>query len=251
MNDPNFADPAELANLLHGMEWVDLSHTLEEGIPVWPTHPRFAHTLYESYDLGDDACHYGLSIGEHTGTHMDATLHFISEGPAKHAVDEIPLPRLAGRAATIQATDLRAGDLLTVEHVRDWERQNGTIQADDRVLIRYGWDNLWATGASGRGFLEPWPGLSEEAARYLADRRVAVVGCDTLAIDATHSRGNPAHYALLGSETYIVENLKNLDLLPAFCFFMAFPLKIREGSGSPVRATALIPGGDTSRTAGR
>ena len=100
----------------------------------------------------------------------------------------------------------------------------------------------WTTGPEGRRFLEDWPGLSGEAAEYLVGKGVSLVGCDTLAIDATVSTENPAHYALLGNEVYIVENLKNLDRLPPFCLFLALPLKIKGGSGSPVRAVALVPG---------
>lgn len=70
---------------------------------------------------------------------------------------------------------------------------------------------------------------------------MSLVGCDTLAVDAIGSEENPAHYALLGNEVYIVENLGNLDRLPPFCGFVAFPLKIKGGSGSPVRAVALVP----------
>lgn len=222
-------------------DWIDLSHTLEEDIPAWPTHARFGRTLYESQGLGDVATHYGLTISEHSGTHMDAPLHFVSEGPAHYGTDEIPLERLAGRAATIEATDLGAGDLLAVEHVEAWETDHGPLEAGDRVLIRYGWDERWTTGREGRRFLEDWPGLSGDAAEYLVEKGVALVGCDTMAVDAAGSAENPAHHALLGNEVYVVENLKNLDRLPPYSFFMAFPLKIRGGSGSPVRAVALVP----------
>ena len=223
-----------------GYEWVDLSHTLEEAIPAYPTHARFGKTLYESYEYGDAARHYGLTMSEHTGTHMDAPLHFISEGPAHYGTDEIPLGRLAGRAATIGATDLGADDLVKVGYIEAWEEEHAPIEAGDRVLIRYGWDLRWATGPEGRRFLEGWPGLSGEAAQYLVGKGVTLVGCDTLAIDAAVSTEHPAHYALLGSEVYIVENLKNLDRLPPFCLFLALPLKIKGGSGSPVRAVALV-----------
>ena len=224
-----------------GHDWIDLSHTLEEDIPAWPTHARFGRALYESQELGDVATHYGLTISEHTGTHMDAPLHFVPEGPAHYGTDEIPLERLAGRAATIQATNLGAGDLLGVGHVRNWEGEHGPIERGDRVLVRYGWDKRWTTGREGRRFLEDWPGLSGDAAEYLVEKGAALVGCDTLAVDAAGSPDNPAHHALLGSEVYVVENLKNLDRLPPFAFFMAFPLKIKGGSGSPVRAVALVP----------
>lgn len=237
----NVQNPAALAALFRDHELVDLSHTLEEGIPAWPTHARFGQTLYESYELGDVACHYGLTISEHTGTHMDAPLHFISEGPAHYGADEIPLERLVGRAAVVDATSLEPESLLPVEHIEEWENRNGPIERGDRVLIRYGWDVRWATGKEGRSFLEGWPGLSGGAAEYLVGKGVSLVGCDTLAIDAFGSEENPAHYALLGNEVYIVENLNNLETLPPFCLFMAFPLKIQGGSGSPVRAVALVP----------
>lgn len=224
-----------------GHDWIDLSHTLEEGIPAWPTHARFSSTLYESQDLGDVATHHGLTISEHTGTHMDAPLHFVPEGPAHYGTDGIPLERLAGRAATMEATDLGPDGLLSVDRIRAWEREHGPIERGDRVLVRYGWDDRWMTGLEGRRFLEDWPGLSGEAAEYLVEKGTALVGCDTLAVDAAGSQENPAHHALLGNEVYVVENLKNLGLLPPFSFFMAFPLKIKGGSGSPVRAVALVP----------
>ena len=234
-------DLLNLAEQLQSHRWIDLSHTLEEGVPVWPTHARFGHILYESYDLGDIATQYALSMGEHTGTHMDAPLHFIPEGPAHYGIDEVPLQRLAGRAATISATDLDPSSLLPAGHIRRWEEENGPIESGDRVLIRYGWDRKWAVGPEGRNFLEGWPGLSGEAAEYLVEKGVSLVGCDALAIDAFGSEENPAHHALLGNEVYIVENLKNLDGLPPFCTFLALPLKVKGGSGSPVRAVALVP----------
>jgi kynurenine formamidase len=238
---PDADELLALAERLLGFRWVDLSHTLEEGIPAYPTHARFGLTLYESYEYGDVARHYGLTMSEHTGTHMDAPLHFIQEGPAHYGTDEVPLDRLAGRAATIEATGLGPGELLNVGRIEDWEEEHGAIEVGDRVLIRYGWDRRWTAGPEGRRFLEDWPGLSGEAAEYLVGKGVSLVGCDTLAIDATVSVENPAHYALLGNEVYIVENLKNLDRLPPFCLLLALPLKIKGGSGSPVRAVALVP----------
>jgi kynurenine formamidase len=223
-------------------DWVDLSHTLEEGIPAWPTHARFSSTPYESKALGDVATHNGLTISEHSGTHMDAPLHFVLNGPAHYGTDGIPLERLAGRAATIDATALEPDEpLLCPDRIRAWEGEHGPLEPGDRVLVRYGWAERWATGGEGRRFLEDWPGLSGEAAEYLVEKGVALVGCDTLAVDAAGSEENPAHHALLGNEVYVVENLKNLKLLPPFCLFLALPLKIKGGSGSPVRAVALVP----------
>ncbi len=230
-----------LAGLLRDHRWVDLSHTLEEGIPAWPTHARFGQTLYESYEYGDLARHYGLTMGEHTGTHVDAPSHFIQSGPTHYGVDEVPLDRLATRAAMIDAPDLGPDGLLGADRIRAWEEEHGRIAEGDGVLIRFGWEDRWATGPVGRRFLDDWPGLGEGAAEYLVERGVSLVGCDTMSVDAKASGESPAHYALLGKEVYIVENLKNLNELTPFCLFVAFPLKIRGGSGSPVRAVALVP----------
>jgi hypothetical protein len=139
---------------LESFELVDLSHTLEEGIPAWPTHARFGQTLYESYELGDVARHYGLSMSEHTGTHIDAPLHFIAEGPAHYGVDEISLDRLVGRAATIETTGLEPGDLLDADHIRSWEQEHGSIETGDKVLFRYGWDERGTVVP--RGLARPW-----------------------------------------------------------------------------------------------
>jgi kynurenine formamidase len=234
-------DPTELAAHLLRCKVVDLSHTLEEGIPAWPTYARFGRTIYEVYALGDVARHYGTTMSEHTGTHMDAPLHFTQSGPAHYGSDQIPLDRLVGRAVTIETTSLEAGGLLEVETLRAWEEENGPIEAGDRVLFRYGWDARWVTGPEGRSFLEDWPVLSREVAGYLVEKGVSLVGCDTIAVDAAGSRENPAHYILLGNEIYIVENLKNHERLPPFSLFVALRLKIRDGSGSPVRAVALLP----------
>lgn len=230
----------EAMSTLADAEWVDLTHTLEEGIPAYPTHARYGHTLYESYELGDVACHYRLGLGEHTGTHIDAPLHFIPEGDAHYDIASVPLDRLAGRAATIDVTDTRPRETVSVEQIEAWEEEHGRIEAGDRVLFRFGWERYWDTGEAGRRFLDDWPGLSGEAAAYLTDRGVDLVGCDTLAIDATGADEFPAHYELLGEETYIVENLANLAELPPFSVLFTFPLKIEDGSGSPIRAVAVV-----------
>lgn len=230
----------DLVATLTDAEWVDLTHTLAEGIPTVPTHARYGHTLYESYDRGDIACHYRLTLGEHTGTHIDAPLHFIAEGDAHYDVSSIPLDRLAGRAVTIDATDLAGGETVSRDRIEAWESEHGTIEADDRVLFRFGWDRFWGVDPDGVEYGEDWPGISGDAAAYLTEKDVALVGCDTFAIDASGAAEFPAHYELLGNETYIVENLTNLDELPPRSVLFTLPLKIEDGSGSPIRAVALV-----------
>jgi len=231
----------QLKTLLGQMRIVDLSHTLEPNMPAWPTHPRYAHNLVESYALGDLACHYQLVLGEHTGTHMDAPLHFIQSGTAHYGIDQVSLESVAGRAATIVSVELGENGLLRREHVQAWESEHGAIESGDIVLIRFGWDDLWATRPAGAPFLSNWPGVGKDAAEYFVQKQVKAIGCDTLAIDAFDSTDFPAHYTLLSHEVLIIENLNNLDHLPPFSYFMGFPLKIQDGSGSPIRALGYVP----------
>jgi len=93
-------------------------------------------------------------MSEHTGTHIDAPLHFIAECPAHYGVDEISLDRLVGRAATIEATGLEPGGLLDADHIIGWEREHGPLKTGDKVLFDYGWDERWGTGTAGRTCLE-------------------------------------------------------------------------------------------------
>lgn len=238
MSDDNGLS-AGLSALADG-EIIDLSQTLEDGIPVVPTHARYSHTRYESYEQGDIACHYRLTLGEHTGTHMDAPLHFIAEGDAHYDIASIGLDSLIGRAATIDVADIERDTTVPVERIKQWEAEHGDLREGDRILFRFGWDRHWATGSDGTQYMADWPGLSEGAAEYLTDTGVAIVGCDTAAIDVAHDESFPAHYELLGNETYIVENLTSLDALPPFSLLVTLPLKIEEGSGSPIRAVAIV-----------
>lgn len=242
-------DVNEVNRLLKtGYSLLDLSHTLEEGIPSWSTHARFGHTLYESYEFGNVACHYRLTMSEHTGTHMDAPLHFIPSGSAHVAIDEVPLQDVFGRAAKIDASHLPKNGRLSAMDVVRWEERNGKLTQGDIVLLRFGWEKLWGLRPNDQEFLRDWPGVGKDAAEYFVEKGVRVVGTDALAIDAFDAEKNPAHYTLLGNQVVIVENLRNLDKLPPFSIFVALPLKIKNGSGSPVRAIAFVPNNEQALT---
>lgn len=227
-----------LQGSLNHMQIIDLSHTLEPNIPSWPTHPKYCHNLMESYTLGEISCHYQLSMGEHTGTHFDAPLHFIAGGSS---IADIPLERVMGRAATIPAEDIGPNGTLSSSRIMAWEEEHGEILADDIVLLHFGWDRLWQKRPHAAEFLQDWPGLSRDAAEYLAAKKVAVVATDALSIDVFTTTDFAAHYTLLGNQVLIGENFTNLWSLPPFSLLMAFPLKIQDGSGSPTRAMAFVP----------
>ncbi|UQZ83412.1 Kynurenine formamidase [Paenibacillus konkukensis] len=229
--------------LLAGMRLIDLSHTLEEEMPVYPTHSRYFHTKWDSFDTGSPALVGQLLINEHCGTHVDATGHFLQEGHPEHRyMAETPLSNCMGRAVTLDFAHYTDQDLVSIDELREWEQANGPIEPGDIVLFRFGWDRHYAPRNVDRSYTASWPGISGEAAEYLVSRKIKAVGCDTLAIDGSGSSGNPAHYSLLGSGINIFENLKGLDRTLGESFFIGLPLKIKGGSGSPVRAVAFVPG---------
>lgn len=230
----------QLEDLINQLDVVELSHTLEEHIPIWPTHSRYLHTLWHSYWHGDDAIDYQLLINEHNGTHVDAPAHFIREGNAHKWINEMPIKSFFGSCITMDMSFLGKRGILTKEQIILWEEQNEEIQENDIVFINFGWARYWKNRPEDKEYVNDWPGVGRSAAEYLRDKKVKMVGVDTLAVDAFKAEGDPAHYALLGNEILVIENLNNLDKLTKRCYFMALPLPIKEGSASPIRAIALI-----------
>lgn len=229
---------------------IDLSQTYEERMPNSPNHSKFFHNLWGSYNLGDRSLNYQLSMSEHSGTHVDAPAHFISQAkPEAHVtIDRIPLSRLVTRGARIDCRSFKEGDYVSRSFVADWESEHGAIRTDDVVLFDFGWASHWALRPDHQRYLQDYPGISMEAAEYLIERRVAALGVDTLSPDPpeAHRQNKAIHPHILEKQVLIIENLTNLALLPDFFVFLGLPLKIRDGSGSPIRAVALIGPKETS-----
>jgi kynurenine formamidase len=219
-----------------GSKIVDLSYTLEEGMPAWPTQARYGSTVYESYDYGDEALHSGIILSEHTGTHIDAPRHFVSGG---RPIDEMPPSAVMGRGVKIDALGKVKRGLLTMGEILGFEEKNGEIKAGDIVMLRFGWDEKYGLQPGCADFLRDWPGLDKEAAGYLAEKRAAAVGCDTLSLDAYGQDGSPCHHILLGQNIPIIENLCNLSQIPIFTYVFGLPNKFKGGSGSPIRIVAF------------
>ena len=232
-----------LSELLAASTIVDLSHSLEEHMPMWPGQSRYFHTLWDSYWHGDPAVDYQILLNEHTGTHMDAPAHFIKDeaDPRHQWVDEVPLGALVGRAAVLDFADVGADGVVTAEMVREWERRETALRGGDIVVFNLGWAQHWHPRPDDRRYGEHWPSLGADCARLMVERKVAAVGTDTLAPDAHGTTEFPVHRILLGQGVLILENLTHVDRLPPTCVFVGLPLKIKQGSGSPLRAIALIP----------
>jgi kynurenine formamidase len=241
-------------NDLSSGRWIDLTHDLAEDSVFWPTADGFRHEVasYGPTPGGWFYSSYNLHLSEHGGTHLDAPIHF-AEG--KQTADQIPLERLIGPAAVIDVSAQSAADSdyrFTVEDVTKWERANGPLPNGAIVLFRTGFDKRWPDKATYLGTAERgpdavaklhFPGISEEAARFLADqRKVSAVGLDTASLDYGQSKDFIAHRILLGANIPGFENVANLDRLPAKgAMVVALPIKIRGGSGGPLRIVARLP----------
>jgi kynurenine formamidase len=237
------SDLSALLTQLHNRRVIDLSQTLEEQIPNYPTHAMFFHNLWNSYACGDRSLHYQLVMHEHNGTHVDAPAHFLSDAPpeAHVTIERVPLTQLLGRGVRVDCRGTKAGEYVSKGRLEEWEGQHGPLQADDIVLFDFGWAARWGRRPNHRRYVENWPGISMEAAEYLLTKQAAAIGVDTFSPDPPEAlRTRPIHPLVLEKQVLIIENLCNLDQLPDFFLFLALPLKIREGSGSPVRAVALV-----------
>lgn len=234
---------ASLIEALRNARAVDLSQTLEEHMPHFPTHSKFLHNLWGSYWHGDRALTYQLVMNEHNGTHVDAPAHFISDAkPHAHVtIDGVPPTRLIGRGVRIDCRSFKEGGYVSKSFLTDWEARSGALQPDDIVLFNFGWSERWGLRPNHRRYVDDWPGVGMDAAHYLIEKKVCAIGVDTLSPDPVAAlEKNPIHPVLLENQVLIIENLTNLDQLPDSFLFLAVPLKIRGGSGSPIRALAFV-----------
>ena len=229
---------AKLMELLATAKIVELGHVLEEGIPVWPTHSRFFKMKWHSPDNGDASTNFQIILNEHNGTHADAMLHY--DRKDGKSIDELPVETFFGPCCVMHFESLGKNGVVEPEHILAWEHEHGPVVKGDIVILNYGWHKLWKRMPDHKPFITDYPGLGGEGAELLRDRGVKLVGCDTLGVDALCNSHDPAHHALLYHGVAVMENLANLSQLPPRCFFFALPLKIKGGSGSPIRPLALV-----------
>ena len=226
-----------IAELLSHYDAVDLSHPLHEGMPCVPTHSPFKHNLVESYWSGGVAVAYEIVMNEHSGTHVDAPAHFVQDDRPQHVwIDEVSPLSVSGRGIVIDARGVAGGAEIEVEVLHRHEQANGTFRPGDVVMVWTGWSEHWASET----YMESWPGLSKAAAELLAERGVAAVGIDAIALDPSGTTTHASHHVLLELGIMILENLKGLERLPLESYFLAIPLAIVQGSGSPLRPLALV-----------
>ena len=231
---------------------VDLTHAYGSRTVYWPTSPTKFSLERLAYGKTEGGYFYAantLCTPEHGGTHLDAPLHF-AEG--NRAADQVPLEQLIAKAVVIDARPQADKDRdyrLTREDVLTFEKAHGRIAAGTIVLLRTGWSRHWPDARAYLGDDTPgdasklsFPSYGVDAARLLVEeRRVAALGVDTASIDYGRSTDFQVHRVAAAQNVPGLENLANLDQLPATgALVIALPMKIEGGSGGPLRAVALV-----------
>ncbi|HEX4951512.1 MAG TPA: cyclase family protein [Blastocatellia bacterium] len=239
-------------SLIDEAKVLDLTYSFDDKTIYWPTAKPFTWEK-ESWGVSTGGYWYTAAryaASEHGGTHLDAPIHF---GEGKQSADELPLTKLISPAIVINITDAcskNADYLLSVEDITKWESEHARIPDDSIVLIHTGWGRFWGdkkqylgTDVAGDVGNLHFPGISKEAARLLTEqRRIDAIGIDTASIDHGPSKDFIAHQILNGANIYALENVANLERLPAKgATVIALPMKIKGGTGGPARIIALLP----------
>ncbi len=213
------------------MNPIDLTLEISNKLPSFPGSPRpqfisWANKKADGYNLEL------IFLSSHSGTHLDAPIHFIDQGLK---IDKIPLKRLI-TDATLCKIRKEANEPITSKDILEFERKNGKIEAGTSVIFATGW---WRN-LTKKDYFAKNPGLSLDAAKYLSQRRVNLVGIDSPSIDLGVDSKFSAHHILLKKGVLILENLCNLEKIHSTSFkLIVLPLKLKGATGSPVRAIAI------------
>lgn len=235
-------------------KWIDLSHEFSEETIYWVTAKPFEReTVAEGItEKGYYYSAYNFSGAEHGGTHIDAPIHF-AEG--RKSVEQIELDQLIAPGIKIDVSAKSAADndyLITTEDLAAWESANGLMPDGAIILFYTGFGKFWpdakqylGTDQKGDAAVKDlhFPGLHPDAAKWLIEsRHPRAVGIDTASIDRGQSTTFEAHVTLMTNNIPAFENVANLDKLPTAGFHIfALPMKIKGGSGAPLRIAAFIP----------
>jgi kynurenine formamidase len=244
---------SDLINLLQKSQWVDLTYSFDENSVYWPTNIPYKHDTV-SYGLTAKGYFYSsfkFSAEEHGGTHFDAPIHFCAN---KNTIEKVPLSQLKGPGVVVNVSEraLKNSDyLISAEDFQGWEEKHGRIPDGAMVLVYTGHGQYYydrekylgtnLTGPEAVPNLH-FPGLSADAATWLVEnRKVNGIGLDTPSIDCGQSSDFMVHRILCDHDLTMYENVANLDKIPETgSFIIALPMKIKGGSGSPLRIIALF-----------
>lgn len=236
-------------------KWVDLSYDFSDKTLFWPTANRFRlDTAFHGVTAGGFYYEaYNYTAAEHGGTHLDAPVHFAK---GKWAADEIPLEKLTGESVVIDVSSRALKDAdyqVTVADVEEWEKANEKLTNDIIVLFKTGYGSFYPDAKKYLGTDERgpdavaklhFPGIHPDLASWLVkNRKVKAVGLDVASVDYGQSKDFKTHQVLYEQNIPGFENVANLDKLPMKgAYIIALPMKIKGGSGAPLRIVAIVPG---------
>lgn len=211
---------------------IDLTYDLNPQTPVYPGYPPVEITIHETLrDFRPDRRALNssrIAVGMHCGTHMDAPFHFIGNG---RTIDRVPLERLAGPAVLADLRRVSKGGVIEENHLKG---HYAKIKKARKIVMNTGWSRTWGK----EEYFTSHPVMTAEAAEFLVDLGVQLVGIDTPSIDQPPF---PAHEPLLSHDVVIVENLTKLNAIRSQIFeLIVLPLRITAREASPVRAIAII-----------
>lgn len=202
--------------------WIDVSVMLRDGMVRWSDNPPVRIHRTQDMVRGDDCNVTAVSLGVHSGTHMDAPVHFLPKG---QGIDAMPLSATVGRARVIGIRDR--------ESIKPDELRKHRIRRGERILFKTRnspW--CWKTDT----FLKDFVFLSEEGARWLADRQIGSVGIDYVSVAGFYSDTIAIHTTLLNAGMWIIEGLDLSRVQPGKYDLICLPIKIAGGDGAPARA---------------
>ena len=244
----------EQSNPFQSGQWIDLSYTFDENTIYWPTAEKFAlDTVSEGVtENGYYYSAYQFCAAEHGGTHLDAPVHFAA---GKWPVEEIPVDKMIGEAIVVDVSEKALPNpdyQATVEDLQAWETVHGNIPEDAILLLHTGYGKYWPDRNQYMGTAEVgpdavpklhFPALHPDAAKWLVEnRKIKAFGLDTPSIDYGQSKLFETHQILFKENIPAFENVANLEKLPAKgSYVVALPMKIKGGSGGPLRIIAWMP----------
>ena len=214
------------------MKILDLTLTISNKIPTFPGSPQPNFIPWEK--IKDDGYNLELLfLSSHTGTHLDAPYHFLEKGAKIH---EISLKKLVSNAVLIKSRKKR-NETITKTDIQKFEKKHGKIESFSSVVFWTGWQR----NLQKDNYFTKNPGLSVSAAKYLASKKVSLVGIDSPSIDLGTDSKISVHHVFSKKGILIVENLANLEKIKSSKFHLVvLPLKLKNATGSPVRAIAFV-----------
>ncbi len=202
--------------------WIDVSIPLRNGMVHWPGDPPYRSERIVDIEQGDVCNVSAVSLGSHTGTHMDPPLHYVRRGKG---IDELPFSATIGTARVVVIKD--------TESVKPAELRPHRIRRGERIIFKtVNSKKNWKTDEFVKNFVH----ISKEGAQFLADRKVRTVGLDYLSIGGYERDGVEAHQAFLRAGVWLIEGLDLARILPGKYELICLPLKAKGGDGAPARA---------------